>query len=112
SSNNSVEGGSVRTRDNRTVSEKRKSWKQKRKGVLLAKQKAVNTISLALEETPAQREVQMLASAANRNSPAERIEMDIRAGLLDVPEEKYSFDKKSEDALPKKKKIIFHYSLG
>ncbi|MCX6198905.1 MAG: outer membrane beta-barrel protein [Bacteroidetes bacterium] len=66
--------------------------------------------------TPIQNEIEMLnAPALRNNSTAENIllarrEAEFLQSISDKAET--GFDKKEEDALPKKKKQIFHYSLG
>lgn len=71
---------------------------------------------VAVEETPFKKEIEMLHAAAQKSGSNENINLNRReAALLESVSEnaEAGFDKKeNEDLLPKKKKVIFHYSLG
>ncbi len=102
--------------EEQTTFEAKNPAKQKRKEQLLkkAEQESPRTLVEAFEKNIAEKRQEVTALATAGNQPAERIEMSRLEGLLEQPaeEEKYSMEKKSEDVLPKKKKRIFHYSLG
>lgn len=65
--------------------------------------------------TPIQSEIELLNAASAKNATAGSIflarkEAELLKSIADKTET--GFDKKEEDVLPKKKKRIFHYSLG
>jgi len=73
------------------------------------------TSNLQLATTNIQQEIEMLNDASATARAEENISLSRReASLLEYVSENAitSFDKKEEDALPKKKKKIFNYSLG
>lgn len=74
-----------------------------------------NSTQIPVTENPLKKEIEMLNAASSKSAVAENILLARReAELLQSISDKAEtgFDKKEENALPKKKKPIFHYSLG
>ena len=89
--------------------------KVKSKKTPLEETTSANSIQISARANPYRKEIEMLSEASSKNTTAENILLARReAELLQSISDKTEtgFDKKEEEALPKKKKQIFNYSLG